>query len=199
MPSASGNTSATIMGRAFSQSITVTGDNGGTSEPTVAAAKTGALTTRTSDSVGTITGQASHGVVDADFIDLYWDGGQRRHCLVGTVASLSIPITGGTGDVLPADETALTLMVENEETHVFTGDDILGFGVSSPNYAGTVVFRQSGGTEIFAVELAAGESYVWTEETGVTNPLAGGSIGMITFTHASAASSSPMYAAWVRD
>jgi hypothetical protein len=199
---ASGQITATVGGRYYSMDVTASGDSSGSTSPTLAAAKTGALTTRTDNDTGTITGASGHGISTADRIDIYWDGGSRRHVLVGTVSGLSIPFGAsggeGLGDNLPAADTALTFMKENVEVHTFSGDDLIGLGVNSPSYPATVVFRQSDLTEIFAIELDAGESYVWTSAMGVDNPLAGGSVGKISITHAGSAGPSDITVDYVR-
>lgn len=91
--------------------------------PTVTAAKTGQLTTRTSASVGTLTMAAGHGFNTADIIDLFWTGGKRVGVVVGTVATNSVPISGGSGDDLPANLTAITAMLRHAENRAFSGDD----------------------------------------------------------------------------
>lgn len=77
----------------------------------------GTLTTRTSDTVGTLTmSTASHGIATGDRFTLRWssnlfvaDGqvGSRRYCLAGTVSGTSVPFTLGTGKVLPAPSTSI--------------------------------------------------------------------------------------------
>lgn len=200
---ASGALQATIGGRTYSQDISVTSDNKGGTSPNIAAAAVGTLTTRTDNDTGTITAASgSHGVTTGSLIDVYWDGGSRRHLLVGTVSGTSIPFgASGTsaGDNLPVADTALTFMMENSENHVIDGDDITAIGVYSPSYPGTVVFREAAGAEGFAVELDAGKAYVWTSESGLTNPLAGLSIETITLTHAGSAGASDVYVDWLKD
>lgn len=200
---ASGSITVTVNGRTYAQDISVTSDNKGGASPNVAAAATGTLTTRTDDDTGTITAASgSHGVTTGSLIDIYWDGGSRRHLLVGTVSGTSIPFgASGTsaGDVLPAASTAVTFMMENEENHVIDGDDVTSIGANSPSYPATIVFREAAGAEGFAIELDAGESYAWTAESGLTNPLAGKSIETITLTHGGSASASDLYVDWTKD
>ena len=56
------------------------------------AAKTGTLSTRTSDTAGTLTLEADHGITDSDVINIFWlDADGVYHCAygatVGTVSS----------------------------------------------------------------------------------------------------------------
>lgn len=69
------------------------------------------LTTRTSDSVGTITAPSGHGITTGATIDVYWAEETaanqrasriRKSVTVGTVSGTSIPISGGDGDILPS-------------------------------------------------------------------------------------------------
>lgn len=194
----SANVGATIGGRQYSMDIGSVGDNKGGASPNLAAAKTGTLTTRTSDTVGEITGEASHGISTADKISIFWDGGHRRNVTVGTVVGLAIPFTVGDGDVLPDDETAVTFMEESIEDHDFVGNDLKALGVHSPFYPAVVVFRQTDGTELLPIVLDAGESYVWTDQMNITNPLAGDTVGQITIAHGGSAGASDVYVDYVK-
>lgn len=67
--------------------------------------KRGTLTLRTNDTVGELTMEASHGIATGNTIYLYWatgGGGKRLAVTVGTVSGNVVPISGGTGDNLPA-------------------------------------------------------------------------------------------------
>jgi hypothetical protein len=183
------------MGRTFSRSLTTSADQGGVSEPSVPAAKDGTLTTRTDDNTGVVTCSTGHGITNGK-VDVYWDGGARRN-MDATVATNAITCDGGAGDNLPVLNTAVTIQKVNTETVEIVGDDVVAFGVQSPTYPATVVFRQSDGTEIFAVELDAGESYCWSDQSAETNPLAGQTVGKITTTISSTAGAAPVYVGWV--
>jgi hypothetical protein len=74
------------------------------------------LTTRTSATVGTITGPSGHTVTTGATITIAWaedaGGGTqiariRRGVTVGTVSGTAIPFSGGVGDDLPADESTV--------------------------------------------------------------------------------------------
>lgn len=171
---------------------TITSDNKvGSSPASVPIAKEGALTTRTSDTVGTLTMDASHGITTGVLIDIFWSGGSRYGVTVGTVATNEVPITSGTGDALPADETDITAMLSlaNQENFVLDGDDAVCIVLKS-NVPSYVRFIASDGTTVhLTVELEADDStttkyvYLW-DGTG-TNPLAGVDVSFIGFTHGS--------------
>lgn len=190
---------ASLLGVSFSMPLTVDGDNGGLGQPTVTAALPGVLTTRTDANTGVVTadGGSGHGVATSDKVDVYWDGGRRRN-MTATVAGAAITLDGGAGDDLPVVNTEVTFKEPQVETHAFDGDDCLGFGVNAPDYPTTVVFQQADGTEIFAVELDGSDSYVWSSESAVTNPLAGVNVGQISYSHGSTEGSSVVSAAYVR-
>lgn len=184
--------SSTVDGVTYSQYTIDTSDNKNQSAPAIAAAKTGALTTRTSVSVGTLTMSAGHGFITADLIDLYWSGGKRVGVIVGTVATNSVPITGGSGDDLPAAATAITAMTRHSESFTVAGDDIVGILISSP-VPGYVTLTAADGTTVhLVVPLTADDAtrpsytYMWSASDGSTNPVAGDSIGKILSSHGDA-------------
>lgn len=170
-------------GDSYNEDFSTTADITPLIAPTVAAAKVGALTTRTSDTVGTLTMNGGHGILTGDKIDIYWEGGARYNITVGTVATNSVPFTLGSGDVLPADETALVAMVQHVENLVLDGDDVTAIMLSSGSYAQVFIFKDDAGAVIFAVSLPANSSYVWTDQTAITNPLAGEITATLTITH----------------
>ena len=70
----------------------------------------GPLTTRTSDTAGTATLEAGHGISTGDVVVVTWDGGLRENVTVGTVTGGSVPLTAsGSGDNYPAQDTVVTV------------------------------------------------------------------------------------------
>lgn len=75
-------------------------------------AEVGNLTTRTDDDTGVVTlTNASHGIATAAAVNVAWSGGSRASMVVGTVAGVTLPIDAGVGDVLPAQDTEVTVTV----------------------------------------------------------------------------------------
>jgi hypothetical protein len=143
---------------------------------TLAAAKTGTLTTRTDDNTGTLTMSSGHGITTGNKIHLYWvntDGTRGfAHTVAGTVATNSVPIDTGAGDNLPPLNTAVTAMVPTSYDFVveYANLVLLAFRCDQPAYA---VVRQSGGTVEEAVEVTGSTgSYSWDSGDGTSNPLA---------------------------
>lgn len=146
---------------------------GPTDPAPLAAAKTGALTTRTNDTEGELTMTTGHGITTAAVIDLYWSGGRRYGVVVGTVATNAVPISGGAGDVLPADETAITAQVVTELDVDFDGDLLVALAMSATR-RGTITLLDAADAVIVSYELLAGEPRVWAEDSSLgANPLAG--------------------------
>lgn len=147
-------------------------------EHTLAAAKTGTLTTRTSASQGSVTGQSGHGVTTGARLDVYWATGQRRGMIVGTVSGTTIPLTdSGDGDDLPAATTALTLMVPQEKELVFDTADVAALAVKNAgNDKAQIVFAIDDDTEKLAIPLAAGGVYIWDQDDNTDLPFASGAI-----------------------
>ncbi len=189
---------ASVGGRSFSTNLSVTGDNRHPSSPTVGVAEAGTLTTRTDANTGIITmTSGGHTIATADIVDVYWTllgvDYQRRHMTVGTVATTSVPIDGGAGDDLPATTTALTIKKEVKEGELaLDGDDVVGIAMKAPSYRGQITIRQSDGTEILSKNLAAGAAFIWSDTSGETNPVAGSTIGNVTFTQAGTSASQEM-------
>lgn len=187
----------TVLGMSFPRVTTLEADGAVVKTPTIAAAKTGTLTTRTDANTGTLTMSASHGITTGARLDLYWTGGARRGITVGTVSVNSVPFDLGSGDDLPTNNTAITAMVPTSEAFVVTGDNAGALLVSSEKY-GTIVFAESDDTEVayYLVGGSAGaeQSNYWTPARSATNPLASGDITKVYFSHGDSTASSLMRA-----
>ena len=173
-----------IDGETNTQSIAVSADNSLKSSPSVTGAKTGTLTTRTDANTGVLTMSGGHGLLDADKVDLFWSGGQRRNMTVGTVATNSVPIDGGSGDDLPTAATAITAKVPQEEAFTVDGDNVTGLTAYSPKQ-GYIVLCEADDTPVKTIEFDAAGGYNWGSGMEGSNPLAGGSITKVKYSHAS--------------
>src|SRR5262249_55560519 len=140
---------------------------------------------------------ASHVIVDADKIDIYWidtNGKQQmaRHGTVGTVAGTSVPFTGAAGTALPPQDTVVQACVVKSYSISggIIGNDaaaILAAVDACP--ACVIIFLGTGGTVELLV-CAAGDTaggispndcYRWLGEG--TNPLAGVTADTVHFSH----------------
>jgi hypothetical protein len=154
--------------------------------PLVPAAKVGQLTTRTDADTGILTMTSGHGITTGAKLDVFWATGSRRNLTVGTVATNSVPIDGGSGDDLPENLTAVTAMVPVEKPFTVNGDDAEFLAVKS-EAEGYAVFADTFGSDIpdatFRVTPASGK--VWGAATGGDSPIAGVSTSLVKFSHGS--------------
>ncbi len=163
---------AQVVGKNFGRAVQIDTDNLVSSDPTLAAAKVGQLTTRTSASVGTLTMASGHGIITGDRLDIYWTGGTRTGVTVGTVASLSVPFTVGSGDDLPDNLTAVTAMVPSSEP--FSLPDTADLNALFVGGAArcTAAFIKGASTSVAnLVTGGSGVDYLWTDDSDATNPL----------------------------
>lgn len=158
---------------------------------TADAAKAGTLTTRSSDTAGTLTLGVSHGVATSDVVDLYWDGGRRYGVTVGTVSGTSVPISGGSGDVLPAADTAVTCAVQQVIDIDFEGDLLVAIGAVCGKRGQLSLMEST--TNHLHIDLAAGEPWMWAKDAGFANPIAGDGITHAVFTQSDSGSTPPVF------
>lgn len=167
--------------------------------PILPKADAGSLTTRTGDTVGTITmDDAGHPVATADVIDVYWAGGIRYGCTVGTVSGTSVPITGGAGDVLPDESTVLTVGIQQEIDVDFDGDKLTAIVLGADKRC-HFDFVDSGAASLAAAEIVAGEAWFWIKDTGPANPLTGNPVDAMLVSNGDSAATAQVKLALVYD
>ncbi len=195
MPSAAVVNRITVDGTTYTRSVNVAYDGPVRKEVTdIAVAKIGQLTTRTDNNTGTLTMASGHGIITGDRLDIYWTEndikGHRRGVVVGTVASLSVPIDLGAGDNLPTNLTAVTAQVPTEEELLVTGDNVQFIACKSSR-RGIIVFADVSDVELAAVytelEGTTGGGYQWYTGNGLTNPLAGDACTKVFFSNGDSA------------
>lgn len=175
MPTSIANLSLSVGGISIQGQISRTAEGQRSEEISLAAAKTGSLSTRTNDTDGTLTMSSGHGITDADVIDIYWtdangDVQVAYGATVGTVATNSVPFTGASGTVLPAEDATITACVVTSVDMTFDGDNVELIAAHS-NRKGHVLFN---GPDV-AVKLPAGEPWHWANGVG-SNPLTGDAV-----------------------
>lgn len=151
--------------------------------PSMVVAEAGSLTTRTDNDTGTITmSSGGHGITTGEVVDVYWTGGVQYGATVGTVSGTSVPIDTGSGDNLPAQDTAVTVAEQQTITINIDGDNaslvVLYLVPSSATdtTAAHVDLRDSGGSTIAEIDLVAGVPRVWDLSAGDANPFTGNPI-----------------------
>lgn len=190
--------SVVLDGDTYQQNVVTSTDGEITQKPSVPAAKTGALTTRTDANTGTLTMDTGHGITTGAKLSIFWNGGSRSNVTVGTVATNSVPFDLGSGDDLPDDETPITAMVPVERTFAVAGDDIVALGSHSP-VSGWVEYLDGSDAVLLGEQILPnlGGGKVWMEgvtHTG-TNPLAGDTVAKVRFSHGDSTQAQTMRAA----
>lgn len=147
----------------------------------VLAAQAGTLTTRVSNTAGTLTmSSASHGIITGQRIDLYWTGGSCFGIRAGTVSETSIPFTVVQGgSALPAAGTAIVAGICYRVPFEFTGDNITGLACARATALVRCyyVFLETLSILALAVLNEAGRMYVWDGTTKATGPIGSGPTG----------------------
>jgi hypothetical protein len=153
------------------------------------AGKAGTLTTRTNNTDGAATLSAGHGILTADVVDIYWDGGCRYGAIVGTVAGNVVPFGSGSGDNLPLATTALVVTKQVSLDVTFDGDNLVLIGASASQRS-HLTFVDAGGAILHPVAIDPGEAWAWVSDTGVDNPLSGNAVASIKASNGSSTNSS---------
>lgn len=198
MPNATISNRLTVDNTAYIYANTVAADSVIRTEKAgdtiLAVAKIGQLTTRTSATVGELTMASGHAITTGQRLDIYWEEagvkGCRRGVTVGTVASLAVPFTLGSGDNLPTNLTAVTAQVPAEEAFLVTGSNVQ-FIFAKATRRACIVFADASSAELHAIEAeldgTTGGGYQWFTGNGVTNPLAGDAVAKVFISNGSSA------------
>jgi len=153
-------------------------------------ARSGQLTTRTDNTTGTLTMSAGHGITTAAVIDLYWTGGVRYGVVVGTVATNSVPISGGAGDNLPANLTNITAQVQRIANVYIDGDNarLIAMELKTSDRAlrtaAHIGFFDTGNALITELDLVTNVPLVYDIQSGIANPFTGNPITQLRITQA---------------
>jgi hypothetical protein len=167
-----------------SETVTYTGSAVVAATPTIPAAQSATLTTRTSNTAGSLTmTNSSHGIVTGQVVDLYWSNGQCYGAVVGTVAGTTVPIASVAGGaVLPAAASAITVGIQVTTPFSVVGDNLQSLAVFAPQ-PGYAVFND-GSTDCYAAYLGtAGQIDAWKPEDVRANPLATKTITKVRMSH----------------
>ena len=172
-----------LAGKTFSESTTIVSDAVIGREEVVPAAKSGVLTTRVSDTAGTITmDSATHTVTTGARIDIYFSGGVTLAATVGTVAGTAVPFTLGTGDVLPSASTVVAVSLPEKTVLDVIGDNIKSI-VMFPTKRGAFLFTGSDEVADFTRVLGDGIAAHYYDGDGTTNPVPGDTLAFVFMSH----------------
>lgn len=171
--------SVSVGGISISGTVTRTADAQIGNVTTLPAAKSGTLSTRTSDTAGTLTLGSGHGITTGSTINIYWSGGVRYGVTVGTVSGTSVPFTSGNGDNLPIATTVITAATV-VEIDIDVDGDLVQLLALSCNKKCHVDIQESDNSQIVGISLAANEPVVWIADLSIgANPLAGAVVAKI--------------------
>lgn len=171
------NLNTTVGGVQFAQLRNVSSEASLVQERTVPAAQSGTLTTRSSNTAGTITmASGSHTVTTGARVDLYWTGGCRRGVTVGTVSTTSVPVSGGSGDNLPTQGDPIKVSIPVSFSTPLTGNKVKALLLGAPEARSQFVLCSSGNTEELAKTVPQGGVFAWDSGSLETNPIAGDTI-----------------------
>src|SRR5262245_45411998 len=164
--------SGSLAGKTFGGNVRRSGTGETNAETTLNAAVAGTLTTRTSNTDGTITLPAGHGLVTGTF-DVYFTNGIRRG-VTGTVTTNSMAITLGTGDNLPAANASVNVSAPVVLDFDTTAATIVLAAVAQQRRA-NVTFQTVAPAAIFSLDLGrvdetAAEPWLWASGGNVANP-----------------------------
>ncbi len=198
MPSINFSTVVAGLGISIQSSFNRSNNEGIPYEINVPAGKAGQLTTRTDNTTGTLTMSGGHGITTAAVIDLYWAGGRRYGVTVGTVSTNSVPISSGSGDNLPTNNTLIVACVQLVANVSIDGDNLSILALKQKFTDITVTqnshvqFKDSGGAVIANVDLIPNEPIVWDIVGGSANPFGGNPIVTASITNGSSVSAATL-------
>lgn len=206
MPTLNYSVAVSGLGGNIAQSIPRTADAGGIREVALPVGKAGTLTTRTSDYVGTITmDDAGHGITTGDKVDVYWNSGVQYNVTVGTVSGTSVPISGGSGDILPAASTAVVVSKRQQINLDIDGDELELLAIKQKYDSNTAAakshidFQDAGSAEIAEIDLEANGPQVWDIAGGSANPFTGNPITKAIASNGSTTDAATLQLLWVQD
>jgi hypothetical protein len=176
-----------VANKTFQNRTTPTADGAVTKDPTLAAAKSGTLTTRTDADTGILTVASGHGFNTSDRIDVYFSGGYRYGMNVTGTTATTVSIDGGTGTDLPALNATVTCMKPQLEDFVVETADLQGLYVTclSPALA---IFLDDTDAVVKAVYVGgSADAFIWeigdVTDLGAENPFASGDVVSVYLSH----------------
>ncbi len=189
-----------LAGISFSETTLLAGDVAVGANVPVPVAKTGTLTTRTSDTVGELTmASGSHGIVTGQRIDLYWPGGYIIGATVGTVSGAAVPFDvdpdGEASAVLPATSVVFQAATPVKRSLGFIGDNAILVAFQCAQRSLFAMVESDSTTIVHSRENEGGTVQEWYDKDGTTNPLAGDSPVFVYMSHNSTTGVQNMQAA----
>lgn len=177
MSQASINVVASILGQTVPIQITRSQDGTGQWTPSIAAGNAGTLSGRTDNDTGVATLATGHGIQSGDKVDVFWTGG-RRYGMTASVNVNAVIVDLGTGDNLPALNAAVVVCKRQVVNAAFDPDDVTVLLVTATRRA-SIVFVDSTGATLLALDLGIGECCLWWANSGIARPMAGNPVAAV--------------------
>ncbi len=151
--------------------------------PSIPAAKSGTLTTRTDNDTGVVTLSTGHGITTGQKVSVFWATG-KRYGMTATVSGNAVSLDGGSGDNLPVLNTAVTAAVPVEVPMAVDTAELQALAAHCTQ-AGYIEVLDDAGTPAQIALLSVGPSAarVWWDGNGETSPLASDVTGSAKFVH----------------
>ena len=136
------------------------------------------LTTRSGNTAGVVTtASALVGIQTGDTVDVFWDAGVQYGC-TATVSGNAVTIASGAGTNLPTQSYVTVLSKPTTGVLQFVGNKAHLVMVSSDKKV-SVTFRTAAHAVIFQVTIPAGQTWMWSLSSGLTNPFAGQTVAEV--------------------
>lgn len=154
----------TIGGENFNQNTTPVGDGVVVTKVLVPAAEHSLMLTKTADDEGAISVPIS-GVLNSGLLDVWWEGGLRRGMTAEIDSTGDIAISGGNGNALPAENTAVLISIPiiRKLGIKRAREDCIAYASEGDGYFDLV--NDSGYT--ITRRVSAGSTYLWEEGSGI--------------------------------
>jgi len=206
MPTLNNSVSVSGLGSSITRSTPRTTDGGGSNEVVVAVGAAGSLTTRTTDTTGTVTmTSGSHGITTGQNVNIFWSGGVQYDVTVGTVSGTAVPFSGGSGDVMPIATTAVVVSPRLTFNCSVDGDSLSllamqqFFADQTVSTKSHIQFLDSGSAAIAEIDLDALTPKVYDIAGGDSNPFTGNPITSAIVSNGSTTDAGTLKLLWVQD
>ena len=130
-------------------------------------------------------------------VGVFWEGGQRVLCVIDSVTDDTLVLSGGSGDALPASEAVVVSLMLISRTDI-VGDDIQILSLQTGDAGAVVAMRDEADALLAQFDIeTSGQAEGWNNKSGITNPLAGDTVGSIAMCASSTTTTSIYLAALV--
>lgn len=173
------NKGYTLGGKNFTENLTVNDTNAVMAEALVPVAQPGVLASASTTAAGNITASnTAHGVITAQRADVFWNvggvPGSRRGVTVGTVSGVTIPISGGAGDNLPATASGVVVATPVSAKLPAVSASVSGIVAGTPQGQQSVfAITDATPTELLGMPIPLGGTYQWHLYNGALVPFSG--------------------------